>query len=328
MAPTRSLATESVSGGKKIKDRLTLAFTVNATGSEKLDMWVIGSSKSPRCFKNINLKHLNIQYRHNKSKWMTGIIMKEYLEWLDDGMKYRKILLLLDNFAGQELAVRLVGGLEGLQNVRVAWLPANTKSHWQPLDQRIIASFKLAYRKQWINFILNQHESGKDPQKTLNILRAIQWSQISWEDLEACVIQRCWWKSTLISRPDRQELEPGFYTTQSEELEAQIAGFFRDPIPIRDFLEPAEEIIVEKDSDIFEAIVKRYSIINGDGDGDDNDGHEEFEEIRPSISEASKAMDTLQSFIFLGKNGGKIPVFKALNQIGNEISQEGRDRFT
>ncbi|KAI0990930.1 hypothetical protein K3495_g17257, partial [Podosphaera aphanis] len=29
MAPTRSLATESISGGKKIKDRLTLAFTVN-----------------------------------------------------------------------------------------------------------------------------------------------------------------------------------------------------------------------------------------------------------------------------------------------------------
>ncbi|KAI0993047.1 hypothetical protein K3495_g15137 [Podosphaera aphanis] len=201
-------------------------------------------------------------------------------------MKYRKILLLLDNFAGQELAVRLVGGLEGLQNVQVAWLPANTKSHWQPLDQRIIASFKLAYRKQWINFILNQHESGKDPQKTVNILRAIQWSQISWEDLEACVIKRCWWKSTLISRPDRQELEPGFYTTQSEELEAQIAGFFRDPIPIRDFLEPAEEIILEKDSDIFEAIVNRYSIIDGDGDGHDNDGHHEFEEIRPSISEA------------------------------------------
>ncbi|KAI0990722.1 hypothetical protein K3495_g17465, partial [Podosphaera aphanis] len=108
----------------------------------------------------------------------------------------------------------------------------------------------------------------------------------------------------------------------------QIAEFFRDPIPIRDFLEPAEEIIVEKDCDIFEAIVNRYSNIDDDGAGDDNDGHDEFEEIRPSLSEASKAMDTLQSFIFLGKNGGKISVFKALNQIGNEISQERRDRFT
>ena len=97
------------------------------------------------------------------------------------------------------------------------------------------------------------------------------------------MIQRCWWKSTLISRSDRQESEPGFYTTQSKELEAQIAGFFRDPIPIRDYLEPDEEIIVEEDSDIFEAIVIRYRII--DGDGDDNDCDDEFEEIRLSISE-------------------------------------------
>ncbi|KAI1002219.1 hypothetical protein K3495_g5989 [Podosphaera aphanis] len=215
-------------------------------------------------------------------------------------MKYRKILLLLDNFAGHELAVRLVGGLEGLLNFRIAWLPANTTSYWQPLDQWIIVSFKLAYRKQWINFILNQHESGKDPQKTVNILRAIPWSQISWEGLEACVIKRCWWKSTLISKPDRQELEPGSYTAQSEELEAQIAGFFRDPILIRDFLELDEEIIVEEDSDIFEAIVNRYRIIDGDGDGDDSDCDDEFDEIRPSISEASKALDTLQSFIFVG----------------------------
>ncbi|KAI1003394.1 hypothetical protein K3495_g4809 [Podosphaera aphanis] len=130
-------------------------------------------------------------------------------------------------------------------------------------------------------------------------------------------------------KSDIQELEPGFYTTQSEELEAQIAGFFRDPIPIRDFLEPDEEIIIEEDSDIFEAIVNRYSIIDGGGDGgDDNDCDDEFEEIRPSISEASKALDTLQSFIFLGKDGDKISVFKALNQIGNEISQERGDRFT
>ncbi|KAI0991881.1 hypothetical protein K3495_g16306, partial [Podosphaera aphanis] len=224
-----------------------------------------------------------------------------------------------------ELAVRLVGGLEGLQNVRVAWLPANTKSHRQPLDQRITASFKLAYRKQWINFILNQHESGKDPQKTFNILRAIQWSQISWEDLETCVIRRCWWKSTLISRPDRQELEPDFYTIQSEELEAQIAGFFRDPKPIRDFLEPDEEIIVEKDSDIFEAIVNRYSIIDGDGDGDgdDNDGHDEFEEIRRSISEASKAMDTLQSFISLERTEVKSQFLKLLTKLATKYLKKG-----
>jgi hypothetical protein len=40
----------------------------------------------------------------------------------------RKVLLLMDNFSGHELAVQLVGSLQGLSNVRIAWLPPNTTS--------------------------------------------------------------------------------------------------------------------------------------------------------------------------------------------------------
>ena len=61
--------------------------------------------------------------------------------------KGKKILLVLDNFSGHELGVQLVGGLEGLGNVQIAWLPANTTLYWQPLNQGIIASFKLQYRR-------------------------------------------------------------------------------------------------------------------------------------------------------------------------------------
>ena len=58
----------------------------------------------------------------------------------------RKVLLLLDNFSGHDLGVQLVGGKQGLANIQVEWPPANTTSHWQPLDQGIIASFKVLYR--------------------------------------------------------------------------------------------------------------------------------------------------------------------------------------
>ena len=80
---------------------------------------------------------------------MTGIIMEEFLHALNNKMKAEgcKVLLLLDNFSGHELGVELVGGKEGLANVRVKWLLPNTTSYWQPLDQGIIASFKLQYRR-------------------------------------------------------------------------------------------------------------------------------------------------------------------------------------
>ena len=61
---------------------------------------------------------------------MIGQICEEYLQWLDNKMrgKRRKVLLLMDNFSGYKLAVQLVGVLQGLPNVRIAWLPLNTTS--------------------------------------------------------------------------------------------------------------------------------------------------------------------------------------------------------
>jgi hypothetical protein len=105
--------------------------------------------------------------------------MEEYLQWLDNKMRgaNRKVLLLLDNFSGHELGVELVGGKQGLLNIRVEWLPPNTTSHWQPLDQGIIASFKTIYRKEWILYMLRQYEENKDLNKTVNLLKAIQWTR-------------------------------------------------------------------------------------------------------------------------------------------------------
>jgi hypothetical protein len=68
MSPDRTLVTKAQSGGKKSKDRITIALTTNADGSEKIELWIISKSKNPRCFKHINLKLLWIQYRNNKSK--------------------------------------------------------------------------------------------------------------------------------------------------------------------------------------------------------------------------------------------------------------------
>ena len=61
LTPDRTLATQAGSGGKKSKDRITLAFTVSASG-KKEEVWVIGKSKNPRCFKNINRQLLRVKY--------------------------------------------------------------------------------------------------------------------------------------------------------------------------------------------------------------------------------------------------------------------------
>jgi hypothetical protein len=47
MILNRILVTEASNGGKRSKERITLALTVNATGTNKWEPWLIRKSKNP-----------------------------------------------------------------------------------------------------------------------------------------------------------------------------------------------------------------------------------------------------------------------------------------
>ena len=74
-------------------------------------------------------------------------------------------------------------------------------SYQQPLDQGVIASFKLQYRRLWIEYMLWQYEANKDPNKTVNLLKAVQWTRKAWDEVEASTIRKCWWRSTIFKKP-------------------------------------------------------------------------------------------------------------------------------
>jgi hypothetical protein len=317
LQPDRSLATKQTSGGKKSKDRITIALCANGDGSEKLNPWIIGRSKNPRCFKHINRKNLRIIYRHNKSKWMTGIICEEWLHWFDKLMAGRKVLLLLDNFSGHELGVEKVGSLDGLRNVTIRWLPPNTTSHWQPLDQGIIASFKLYYRRQWVEYIVRMLNSDKDPNKTVTLLKAIQWTRIAWNDyVTDLTILRCYWKSTIIEKPaNRTIVDEGI--AEREALRVQISHLpgIQDPLPVDEFIEPLAEQVVDEDSDIMEAIVAIYG---HDENEDEEEVEGEPEEPLPLLADAIEALTTLQRFELSRDDGSRS--IRALDQLSREFS--------
>ena len=54
--------------------------------------------------------------------------------------------------------------------------------------------------------MLREYEAERDPQKTVNLLKAVQWICTAWESSVATTtIRRCWIKSTLIK--ESEELE-------------------------------------------------------------------------------------------------------------------------
>lgn len=130
---------EKCVGGKMSKERLTVFVCANATGTEKRELLVIGKSQKPRCFKNI--KKLPVKYRANKKAWMVSDIFEKELKLWDEELakKNRKICLLLDNCTAHP-------HVNGLKFIKLVFLPANTTSVLQPMDQGVIRSLKCCYR--------------------------------------------------------------------------------------------------------------------------------------------------------------------------------------
>ena len=137
---------------------------------------IISKLKNLRYFKNINKRLFGVKYRNNKSKQIISLICEEFLQQFNNKIRGRKVLLLIDNFSAHKLATQLVSRLQGLQNTKVAQLPANTTSHQQPIDQGIISLFKLFYRQQWISFMLYEYDANRDLNRIVTLLYAIQQS--------------------------------------------------------------------------------------------------------------------------------------------------------
>ena len=127
LPPNRTLASVKKNGKKKDKERLTLGLCCNLDGTEKIKPLVIGKSKKPRCFKNVDLDSKWMSYWSNNSAWMNTSIFIPWLKYFNLLMHGRRVLLLVDNVSSHLKSPEL-------QNVTVHYLPPNMTSAVQPLD--------------------------------------------------------------------------------------------------------------------------------------------------------------------------------------------------
>ena len=74
--PDKGLATKQMSGVKGDKTRITLAFTVNADGSDIRKPLFIGRARRPHCFRKKDGTALGFDYYWNTKAWMTGSIFQ------------------------------------------------------------------------------------------------------------------------------------------------------------------------------------------------------------------------------------------------------------
>ena len=106
MVPSRGLSTVSQPGVKKSKTRVTITHCVNASGSDQMKPWIIGTAKQPRSLRNISVSAMGGEWRWNKKAWMNTTIMKQWLQAFYQHIgTERKVVLLMDNFSAHSSAV-------------------------------------------------------------------------------------------------------------------------------------------------------------------------------------------------------------------------------
>ena len=118
--------------------------------------------------------------------------------------------------------------------------------------------------------MLQEYETNQNPQKTVNLLKAVQWTWAAWESsVTRDTIKRCWVKSTLIKKVegtiDIEDSAEDYIVvddrTNWAELRDQIAQLpIESPLSLDEFLKPEDEVIIDKDENIFTSVVNRYTV--------------------------------------------------------------------
>ena len=154
--------------------------------------------------------------------------------------------MTLDNFSAHITGVEIA---PPPSNIRVEFLPRNSTSKFQPLDQGIINSFKAHYRKQWLSYILSELELDYNPLVTMNLHLTIRWTLQSWyNSVETSTIQNCFRKSTLSNHVKNIPNLPTNIPDLTELFNSvQKATRISDAMTISNFLNPVEEIVDDSD---------------------------------------------------------------------------------
>ena len=202
MLPDRTLAMRNdarkTEGYKLAKDRTTVLFCVNKTGTHKLKPLCIGKSAKPCCFHHVNMETMPLAYTASGNAWMTAAIFTEWFNksfvpsvrrHLRERRLEEKALLLLDNCRAHPPA-DMLRSADG--NITVMYMPPNTTSVIQPLDQGIIAAFKRRYRQELIKEMIISDYDVTQFLKAFYLKQMFLVAGRAWEGVTPTTITNCW----------------------------------------------------------------------------------------------------------------------------------------
>lgn len=195
---TLAVAGTNPTGGKTPKDRITILFLCNSTGTDK-KAYAIGKFKNPRCFSKARPP---LPYYSSANAWMTSWIWSDILKKFDRELGNRKVILFADNAACHKIEV-------ALKNIKIVFMPPNTTSLIQPLDQGIIRTAKVHYRTQVMRKMLRALDEGistVEYSKSIDILKAMHMLKRAWFLVSSSTVENCFRKAGFLGGDSSDEV--------------------------------------------------------------------------------------------------------------------------
>lgn len=193
---------KTMPGSKPAKDRLTLMLGGNASGDFKLKPLLVYRAANPRALKYIAKDSLPVIWVSNLKAWMTLTIFKDWFlhHFIPEAKLYCreneipfKILLILDNAPGHPPHLD-----DFHPDVKVVYLPPNTTSLLQPMDQSVIANFKKYYIRRTYRQALKAVDDEstsvtlRDFWKEYNIYDCVKNIDAAWREVSETNMKGAW----------------------------------------------------------------------------------------------------------------------------------------
>ena len=297
LLPDRTLEFKNVDchGGKQSKERITALVCANMSGTDKLPMFVLGKSAQPRCFKNV--RSLPTQYDANAKAWMTGAIFTKWVTKFDRKCQRqrRKVALIIDNCPAHPK-------IQGLKAVTLIFLPPNTTSRTQPMDQGVIRSLKHHYRKQVIGKHLRAIDN--DEEAKINVLDALYFLQQAWNSVTQQTIANCYRHAGFKVADDDSQPDTSADDADDDPLDdIPLARLIGSNISMEDYVSVDDDVPtcddLSEESIVDDIIAARSTTCNADADDDDDDDEQTDGSSAepPSVDSALAACETLRLFL-------------------------------
>ena len=287
-----SIEEKTAPGFKAAKDRCTLLFGGNASGDCKLKPLMIYHSQNPRALKGCDKSRLPVHWKCNKKGWMTSAIFSDYFtRELNDELKAYcekehipfKILILLDNVSSHPPFIA-----ELSKNIQVVFLPPNTTSILQPMDQGVIATFKAYYLRRTFSKLIGQCDADdkltiKAFWRQFNIHMAIGMIRDSWNEITPqCmngVWKKLWPEAVEVVSEDGVGNDIGGATREIADMAQHIGFTDVDEENVREVLNSHVEDLTNEDL----MIIEEERIVKEQED-------EEIDEVQPEKKLTTKIM--------------------------------------